>query len=330
MPSDNVDLCKVGVALGITIFSAVFIAWAIGGGMAALTVFASTMLVPLLVVLGALIALYGYLLCVGMNSLPMAPRNAAALVGLLAALIMLIVGKPLCWLTSSPATWWLPAVLMAILVMDVWSIKLVRLLFLANPVRWPMVAGPVIGTEFEDLCTMFEQRCATYAAKYPMQLRVEAAWRIINPGLERAFAGYQEELKQRQKSSDCRMLFHGTSLESAVSITNKGFQLPRHGGMFGKGLYFADCPLKSWQYVGRPGVMLACNVELGNSMLKRSAGCNPSSDLRRSWAAKLIGGRSYDSLTAVDGFLGCVRVPEYVVYRPEQALPRFVLQLRKL
>jgi len=126
------------------------------------------------------------------------------------------------------------------------------------------------------------------------------------------------------------MLFHGTALENALSIAQRGFQLPKHGGMFGKGIYFADCPLKSWQYVGCPGLMLACDVELGNTRVKRTAGCDPNRDLKRSWAAKLVGARSYDSLTAADGLLGCVRVPEYVVYRPEQALPRYVLQLKKV
>eukprot|EP00413_Alexandrium_margalefii_P003571 CAMPEP_0204520980 /NCGR_PEP_ID=MMETSP0661-20131031/5545_1 /ASSEMBLY_ACC=CAM_ASM_000606 /TAXON_ID=109239 /ORGANISM="Alexandrium margalefi, Strain AMGDE01CS-322" /LENGTH=234 /DNA_ID=CAMNT_0051526555 /DNA_START=185 /DNA_END=886 /DNA_ORIENTATION=+ len=59
-----------------------------------------------------------------------------------------------------------------------------------------------------------------------------------------------------QREHQCRastlgqptQLFHGTSSESIKGILRTGFCLPKQGGMFGRGIYFADCPLKSVRY----------------------------------------------------------------------------------
>jgi len=102
--------------------------------------------------------------------------------------------------------------------------------------------------------------------------------------------------------------------------------------MFGKGVYFANCPLKSWQYCFVPGLMLVCNVELGHSRLTHGAwsSINPDRDLKRGWWGRIFGRQDYDSITASDGPIGCVRVPEFVVYRPEQAAPVYVLKVREV
>ena len=75
-------------------------------------------------------------------------------------------------------------------------------------------------------------------------------------------------------------LFHGTGKDAARAILADGFRLPAHAGMFGRGIYFADTPLKSLQYTGgRLGCcvggggrfMLVCDVELGNQLETTSA-----------------------------------------------------------
>ena len=126
-----------------------------------------------------------------------------------------------------------------------------------------------------------------------------------------------------------RQLFHGTRMENAHGIVTGGFRLPRHSGMFGKGLYFADTPLKSLQYTGISWgwrYMLVCEVELGNSKTQRGAKDVKKEDLERGWLPTVMGQRSFQSVTAATG-LGGVRVPEYVVYKPAQAVPRYLLEI---
>lgn len=71
-------------------------------------------------------------------------------------------------------------------------------------------------------------------------------------------------------SSDNRMLlWHGTRNTNLESIFKEGLKLPSHGGMFGKGIYFADRVTKSVQYTdcrrsGRTGTLLLCEVAVGN------------------------------------------------------------------
>ena len=63
------------------------------------------------------------------------------------------------------------------------------------------------------------------------------------------------------------------------AILADGFRLPSHAGMFGRGIYFADTPLKSLQYTGGTfgcvgggrRYMLVCDVELGNPLETTSA-----------------------------------------------------------
>merc|ERR1711924_86120 len=118
-------------------------------------------------------------------------------------------------------------------------------------------------------------------------------------------------------------------------------------GMFGKGIYFACCPLKSVQYA-RKGLtslwefafgeslifskqMLLCDVYLGKTY-KRSFPWNkidPTKDLRCGSISKLFGGQDYNRVTAQTGFFGCVRVPEYIMYDAHQAIPRYLVEFEK-
>ncbi len=76
------------------------------------------------------------------------------------------------------------------------------------------------------------------------------ASQVSSPPLEEAFAALQHDFRSRGKPSNVKRLFHGTRRESARAIVHGGFCLPPRGGMYGRGIYFADCPLKSLQYAG--------------------------------------------------------------------------------
>lgn len=69
-------------------------------------------------------------------------------------------------------------------------------------------------------------------------------------------------------SKDRRMLlWHGTKQRSLDSIFAEGLKLPKHGGMFGKGIYFADRVTKSVYYTDYKigvGTLLLCEVAVGD------------------------------------------------------------------
>ena len=103
--------------------------------------------------------------------------------------------------------------------------------------------------------------------------------------------------------------------------------------MFGKGLYFADCPLKSLQYSSLPlglgffgcgqRYMLLCAVELGTTKVKTTASnhLDPDRDLRPTLLQRaLLGRRGFDSVSArpKSWFGFGLRAPEYIVYDARQ------------
>ena len=171
-------------------------------------------------------------------------------------------------------------------------------------------------------------------------------------------------------------------------------------GMFGRGIYFAGCPLKSLQYsrstprqnlapwapllasrggadgtADAPQLMLLCDVELGQPLYERT---RPRPDLDRASLVRAhaapvalvspsVESPAGDGTTTVEGSdegatrstqhardlaaaedarstrdaglstgfdslvaTTVVRVPEYVVYTPEQSAPRYVLEVREL
>lgn len=115
-------------------------------------------------------------------------------------------------------------------------------------------------------------------------------------------------------------LFHGTSDEAAKSIASTDFRLPRSGGLFGKGLYFADKASKSWGYSrgcadGR--VIILCRVALGNLYHHKSG--------TDSQAEKRIVGTEFDSLMGI----ASADNREFLVYDNAPVYPEYILYVRK-
>lgn len=205
-------------------------------------------------------------------------------------------------------------------------------LFSSGPSTWPGVSELPSGDEArERVLHDFEADCTAFADHYPFRLSVENVFAISNTELSAA----SQEQRLRMGEPQLRRLYHGTSRDSARAICTDGFVLPGHAGMFGKGVYFAETPLKSWRYSSGKGsrFMIVAEVALGATKVTRKARpeLNPEVDFQRSWLLQLICcARDFDSLQAVskcDG--GAVNVPEYVVYRHEQALPIYILQVRE-
>merc|ERR1712137_378877 len=102
--------------------------------------------------------------------------------------------------------------------------------------------------------------------------------------------------------------------------------------MFGKGIYFADCPQKSCKYanhiVGRGKLLLLNRVEMGQPKFMKRAN-NREVGYRSASGPRLLTedglcsrpSDAYDSVVAVTTDKGgVVRVPEYVIYNPRQAI----------
>eukprot|EP00928_Gymnodinium_smaydae_P049083 TRINITY_DN32902_c0_g1_i1.p1 TRINITY_DN32902_c0_g1~~TRINITY_DN32902_c0_g1_i1.p1 ORF type:complete len:371 (-),score=36.04 TRINITY_DN32902_c0_g1_i1:233-1345(-) len=197
---------------------------------------------------------------------------------------------------------------------------------------WHGVRQEVTGAEFDALKAEVAKMCEPYENRYNFNVVVQRAYHVSSASLEEQFDVFCGSHRAKGKPQNRKLLFHGTSRSSAKSIIESGFRLPNRAGMFGKGVYFADTPLKSMQYARTScrkfGTVLMCDVELGNTKMASAAqtSLDPGSDLQRGWIMRtLFRQQSFDSLTARSGFLGAVRVPEYVIYRSDQAVPRYLI-----
>lgn len=179
-------------------------------------------------------------------------------------------------------------------------------------------------------------------------MRLTKLWRVVQSEQLQ-----QHEVRGRALGSPTQ-LFHGTSIDNARKIVTSGFKLPEKAGMFGRGVYFADCPLKSARFAPDHargsvkrlfehgfsgfrkkmiGQLLLCDVYLGHSKTLRRA-CkrlNPATDLKpTSWFEKVSsavsGVEEYDSAYVPGGWFGAVKVCEYVVYQEHQAIPRYLIE----
>jgi len=194
--------------------------------------------------------------------------------------------------------------------------------------RWPeLVLVDKDSSEHKGKLDAFEAGCAAYAHKYKFWLQIVNLYRVT----ESAKHAMRSPLT---RTADGQHLFHGTKRQSARGILQNGFQLPSHPGMFGKGLYFADCPLKSWQYTDghmrlRNGVILMCWVELGRPSHQKAARNNLTRPPRRSFMQWVRGEAKYTSVVGdTHDAGGALRVPEYIVYEPTKVQVDYVFEVR--
>ena len=117
-----------------------------------------------------------------------------------------------------------------------------------DPGTWPAVVGEVEGVELAQLRAFVDKACARQRRKYSFGIELVRAYELSQPQLRVRYEAFAEKQRRKGKPLAPQRLFHGTSRMSAQEIGRDGFALPRSGGMFGRGIYFTDCPLKSLEY----------------------------------------------------------------------------------
>lgn len=181
--------------------------------------------------------------------------------------------------------------------------------------------------EFREQMDFFEAASAQFADKYKFWCQLEELYRLSPPGPE-------SQRPSLTRTGDGRHLFHGTRRDAAQGIVEEGFRLPNHPGMFGKGVYFADCPLKSWQYTDgmmhvRNGIILLCWVELGRRSHQKAARNHLTRPPRRTFMEWLKQEEKYTSVVGDDKDAGgALRVPEYIIYDPAKAQVDYICEVR--
>lgn len=162
----------------------------------------------------------------------------------------------------------------------------------------------------------------------------------------------REDVRSRtyKKLENRQMLWHGSRTTNFVSILTKGLRVaPKQavstGYMFGKGIYFADMVSKSANYctaglVNNTGLMLLCDVALGNSKLPTHA--QDCSDLpnENEQSVKACGATYPTEFSTLDGikiatgglrqadFPTYLNYNEYVVYDINQVKMKYLVKVK--
>jgi len=198
---------------------------------------------------------------------------------------------------------------------------------------------------WDSIVELVNQRSEGHIKHYRKRVIVKKISRIPESAI------FKEMEQQAKTLGKPTRLFHGTGVEIAAKIIKGGFQLPNrhaHGGMFGKGIYFAETPLKSAVYTAKEGLMsqftgwlfgdklssggrqmLLCDVYLGRPWQLRLGGrprLNPEVDLKGGMFSKTFGLGDYNSVCAPGGLFGAVNVTEHIVYKPHQAIPKYLIE----
>ncbi|OXV09109.1 hypothetical protein Egran_03129 [Elaphomyces granulatus] len=122
-------------------------------------------------------------------------------------------------------------------------------------------------TEFKEL---EDYLLKSQGHTHSIRFKVEDIFRINRKGEHERFA--------KVGNSCRRLLWHGSRSTNFGGILSQGLRIappeaPVSGYMFGKGVYFADISSKSANYCcswssGHTGLLLLCDVELGNPLLE--------------------------------------------------------------
>ena len=143
--------------------------------------------------------------------------------------------------------------------------------------------------------------------------------KLLNTELQVKFT--EVKLKLFDPVSSTQHLFHGTGSVAMEAIINKGFKLPATPGWYGAGIYLATDSSKSQCYSRKKGAnqLLLCEVLLGKVLTLKTA--DPNMNLQT------LKENHCDSVFAPRDtkHKGGVLNDEYVVFRPEQVLPRYVV-----
>ncbi|EZF22728.1 hypothetical protein H112_04243 [Trichophyton rubrum D6] len=138
-------------------------------------------------------------------------------------------------------------------------------------------------TEFTELAEyLTRSHGATHSIKYDLR----NIFRIERHGENER---YEKSPYANIPNSCRRLLWHGSRTTNYGGILSQGLRIappeaPVTGYMFGKGVYFADVSSKSANYCyhdlsGNIGLLMLCDVEVGNSMLELTSSDYRAGDL---------------------------------------------------
>ena len=212
--------------------------------------------------------------------------------------------------------------------------------------------------EYEQLNAFVARRCDTLASKYTFGMALTAGGACATRA-PRQWGVHEQERAEAGKESAVAKLFHGTRRTRRVSSTAASAALERACSARD---ILHDCRSKPptslpWQGLcGARQYMLVCDVELGHTKRKTSANNDLSErDLKPSFLKRVrpptrleprrrtrarwlsatarrqtvLKQKSFDSVSARPTSHG-LRAPEYIVYRPEQALPLYLLEVAQV
>ena len=171
-----------------------------------------------------------------------------------------------------------------------------------------------------------------YDLFFSQALQLVRAERLWLPHLERRFAvpvGVLEvpecqAMEASEQLGPCLLLYHGCRLQHVEGILEKGFEPfflgEKAGRCFGSGSYFTDVAAKADGYVdvGPDGCRCLILAEVALGKVFRAFKWMPRGEVE-----------GYDSVLGEDeAHGGLLEHREYVVYKPEQILPRYLLYYR--
>jgi len=189
---------------------------------------------------------------------------------------------------------------------------------------WPWVTPVDKGSqEYEEKKDQFEAAAAAYPGMYPFWLQMQHLYRVESTNSNNVL---------NNRTGNSRQLYHGTPKQAAFGIITGGFRLPNKKGMFGRGIYFADCPLKSWGYTDgsmwvRNALILMCSVDLGRSKHEKAARNDLEQAPDRTFRQWLRGEERYTSVVGDDKTSGgALRLPEYVVYNTSRIQIEYICE----
>jgi hypothetical protein len=190
------------------------------------------------------------------------------------------------------------------------------------------------------------QKSAGSSSKEDYSFRIKKLWKVRRSPL------FQEFERTAAKLGKPTRLFHGTSFARAENIVRSGFQLPRHKGMYGAGVYFADNPRKSANYAPEKswapffrrwgeqgfwkaistkseGQVILSDVYLGSYLTKHTSHMDfdPAQDLQAGMLREMFKLGKYNSVYAPGWFIS---YSEYIVYEPHQAVPKYLIEFERI
>ena len=188
-----------------------------------------------------------------------------------------------------------------------------------TPTREELLNTGATASEYLDI----EDRVIKYIQPghkwFPVVTKIE---KVTNYKLEKNWL--QAKTLMQDPDSRNELKFHGTTEDAIASIIQDGFRLPANPGMYGKGIYFASDSSKSAQRIYTKGsdMLLLCDVLIGKTMTVDS----PRSDM----TATKLKAQQFDSVFAKRGtkVQGGVLYDEFVVFSPDQALPRYIIHYK--